>query len=155
MQLAIIDWLIIIAFFAVSIGIGVWASRSAGKSFKDYFLAGGKMSWWLLGVSMVATTFAADTPGLVTQLVRQGGVSGNWAWWAFLLTGLLTVFVYGKTSAILAMVAATFLVYSLLFGVGYFLYSQMLYAGISAVIAVVSTLAIAGIWPRLKMGKST
>lgn len=96
MQLAIIDWLIIIAFFAVSIGIGVWASRSAGKSFKDYFLAGGKMSWWLLGVSMVATTFAADTPGLVTQLVRQGGVSGNWAWWAFLLTGLLTVFVYAK-----------------------------------------------------------
>ena len=96
MQLALIDWLIIVLFFAVSIGIGIWASRSAGKSFKDYFLAGGKMSWWLLGVSMVATTFAADTPGLVTQLVRQGGVSGNWAWWAFLLTGLLTVFVYAK-----------------------------------------------------------
>ena len=96
MQLATIDWLIIVAFFAISIGIGLWASRSAGKSFKDYFLAGGKMSWWLLGVSMVATTFAADTPGLVTQLVREGGVSGNWAWWAFLLTGLLTVFVYAK-----------------------------------------------------------
>ncbi len=96
MQLEIIDWLIIVAFFVVSIGIGLWASRSAGKSFKEYFLAGGKMSWWMLGVSMVATTFAADTPGLVTQLVRQGGVSGNWAWWAFLLTGLLTVFVYAK-----------------------------------------------------------
>lgn len=96
MQLATIDWLIIVAFFAISIGIGIWASRTAGKSFKDYFLAGGKMSWWLLGVSMVATTFAADTPGLVTQLVREGGVSGNWAWWAFLLTGLLTVFVYAK-----------------------------------------------------------
>ena len=96
MQLAVIDWLVIVAFFAVSIGIGIWASRSAGKSFKEYFLAGGKMSWWLLGVSMVATTFAADTPGLVTELVRKGGVSGNWAWWAFLLTGLLTVFVYAK-----------------------------------------------------------
>lgn len=96
MQLTSVDWLIIVAFFLVSIGIGVWASRSAGKSFKDYFLAGGKMPWWLLGVSMVATTFAADTPGLVTQLVREGGVSGNWAWWAFLLTGLLTVFVYAK-----------------------------------------------------------
>ncbi|QEG23802.1 sodium:solute symporter family protein [Mariniblastus fucicola] len=96
MQLSTIDWLIIVAFFAISTGIGLWASRTAGKSFKDYFLAGGKMSWWLLGVSMVATTFAADTPGLVTELVRKGGVSGNWAWWAFLLTGLLTVFVYSK-----------------------------------------------------------
>ena len=54
------------------------------------------MPWWLLGISMVATTFSTDTPNLVTDLVRQKGVSGNWAWWAFLLTGMLTVFVYAK-----------------------------------------------------------
>lgn len=64
------------------------------KSASEFFAAGGKMPWWLLGVSMVATTFSTDTPNLVTDIVRQNGVSGNWAWWAFLLTGMLTVFVY-------------------------------------------------------------
>ncbi|MDA8564219.1 Na+:solute symporter [Mariniblastus sp.] len=96
MQLSTLDWFIIVSFFAVSTLIGLIASRRAGKSFSEYFLAGGQMSWWLLGISMVATTFAADTPNFVADVVRKDGVSGNWVWWAFLLTGLLTVFVYAK-----------------------------------------------------------
>jgi SSS family solute:Na+ symporter len=96
MQLSSLDWSIIIAFFVVSLGLGIWASRKAGKNFTEYFLSGRNMPWWLLGVSMVATTFSADTPNLVTEFVRTGGVAKNWAWWAFLLTGMLTVFVYAK-----------------------------------------------------------
>ena len=91
-----LDYTIIILFFAVSLLIGLWVSRQAGKSSAEFFLSGRNMPWWLLGVSMVATTFAADTPGLVTELVRNNGVSGNWVWWAFLLTGMLTVFFYAK-----------------------------------------------------------
>ena len=96
MALATIDWAIIVGFFALSLLIGMYASRTAGKSFSDFFLSGRNMPWWLLGVSMVATTFSSDTPNLVTDIVRQNGVAGNWAWWAFLLTGMLTVFVYAK-----------------------------------------------------------
>ena len=96
MTLTVLDYFIIGSFFVISILIGAVASRHAGKSFSEYFLAGGKMSWWMLGISMVATTFAADTPNLVTNIVRKNGVSGNWVWWAFLLTGLLTVFVYAR-----------------------------------------------------------
>ncbi len=90
------DWAIIIAFFAVSVMIGLLVSRKAGKSYSEFFLSGRNMPWWLLGVSMVATTFSCDTPNLVTDIVRQHGVAGNWAWWAFLLTGMLTVFIYAK-----------------------------------------------------------
>jgi SSS family solute:Na+ symporter len=86
----------IIGFFVISILIGVITSRTASKGFKEFFLSGRNMPWWLLGISMVATTFSADTPNLVTDIVRQNGVSGNWVWWAFLLTGMLTVFVYAK-----------------------------------------------------------
>lgn len=96
MNLTTLDYGIIFGFFIVSLAIGVWVSKSAGKNSKEYFLSGQNMPWWLLGVSMVATTFAADTPGLVTELVRNNGVSGNWVWWAFLLTGMLTVFFYSK-----------------------------------------------------------
>ncbi|EMI52172.1 sodium:solute symporter family protein [Rhodopirellula sallentina] len=96
MTLSLVDYSIIAAFFVISTVIGIVVSRRAGKSFTEYFLAGGQMSWWMLGISMVATTFAADTPNLVTNIVRRDGVSGNWVWWAFLLTGLLTVFVYAK-----------------------------------------------------------
>ena len=96
MNLSNLDWTIIVAFFAVSLGIGIYAARQAGKSSADFFLSGRNMPWWLLGVSMVATTFAADTPNLVTDIVRKNGVAGNWAWWAFLLTGMLTVFVYAR-----------------------------------------------------------
>lgn len=96
MNISILDWAIIISFFVISMLIGVFASKTAGKNAKEFFLSGRNMPWWLLGVSMVATTFSADTPNLVTDIVRKNGVSGNWVWWAFLLTGMLTVFVYAK-----------------------------------------------------------
>lgn len=76
--------------------IGIIASRKAGRSAQDFFLSGREMPWWLLGVSMVATTFSADTPNLVTDIIRKNGVAGNWVWWAFLLTGMATVFIYAK-----------------------------------------------------------
>jgi Na+/proline symporter len=95
-SLSTLDYSIIGGFFLLSIFIGVYVSKSSSQSSDDFFLSGRKMPWWLLGVSMVATTFAADTPGLVTQLVRDDGVSGNWAWWYMLLTGTLTVFFYAR-----------------------------------------------------------
>ncbi|MCK4287855.1 MAG: Na+:solute symporter [Bacteroidales bacterium] len=91
-----VDWIIVIGFFVFSVAIGVYASKTAGKNYTEYFLSGRNMPWWLLGISMVATTFSCDTPNLVTDIVRQNGVAGNWAWWAFLLTGMLTVFIYAK-----------------------------------------------------------
>ena len=96
MQLSSLDWYILAAFFITLLSIGFWASKKAGKSVNEFFLSGRNMPWWLLGISMVATTFSADTPNLVTDIVRTNGVSGNWVWWAFLLTGMLTVFVYAK-----------------------------------------------------------
>tara|TARA_B100000963_G_scaffold152630_1_gene132968 strand:+ start:2095 stop:3906 length:1812 start_codon:yes stop_codon:yes gene_type:complete len=96
MDLVGIDWAIIISFFSISLFIGIWVSKRAGSSSGEFFLSGRNMPWWLLGVSMVATTFSTDTPNLVTDIVRNNGVSGNWVWWAFLITGLLTVFVYAK-----------------------------------------------------------
>ena len=96
MILSFLDWCIIGAYFAISLAVGIWASRNAGEDRRSFFLAGRNMPWWLLGISMVATTFSTDTPNLVTDLVRRDGVSGNWGWWAFLLTGMLTVFIYSK-----------------------------------------------------------
>jgi SSS family solute:Na+ symporter len=96
MRIAGIDWIIIAIYFAVTLLIGLWPTRRAGRSTASYFLSNRSMPWWLLGTSMVATTFSTDTPNLVTDIVRQNGVAGNWAWWAFLLTGMLTVFVYAK-----------------------------------------------------------
>ena len=96
MVLQTIDWAIIFGFFIISMAIGLYAARTAGKSVANFFLSGRDMPWWVLGVSMVATTFSSDTPNLVSDIVRQNGVAGNWAWWAFLLTGMLTVFVYAK-----------------------------------------------------------
>lgn len=96
MQLSTVDWLIIAAFFAVSMLIGVLTARKGGKSAAEFFLSGRSMPWWMLGVSMVATTFSADTPNLVADFVRRNGVAGNWSWWAFLITGMLTVFVYAR-----------------------------------------------------------
>jgi Na+/proline symporter len=96
MNVTVLDWGIIAAFFIISLWIGLFSAKSAGSSAKEFFLSGRNMPWWLLGVSMVATTFSADTPNLVTDIVRKNGVAGNWAWWAFLLTGMLTVFVYAK-----------------------------------------------------------
>ena len=96
MKLATLDWVIIIFFFTLVLAIGIIVSKKSGKNTSEYFLSNRSMPWWLLGISMVATTFAADTPGLVTELVRKNGVSGNWVWWAMLLTGMLTVFFYSK-----------------------------------------------------------
>jgi solute:Na+ symporter, SSS family len=93
MLLNTLDWGILVVFFIISLAIGLYTSKS-NQSAEDYFVGGGKMPWWLLGVSMVATTFSTDTPNLVTDIVRQNGIAGNWTWWAFLLTGMLTVFVY-------------------------------------------------------------
>ena len=95
-HLSTIDYILIITFFAITLFIGIYVSRKSGKNSEEYFLSGRNMPWWLLGLSMVATTFSTDTPNLVTDIVRTNGVSGNWIWWAFLLTGLLTVFVYAK-----------------------------------------------------------
>ena len=94
--LEILDYAIIISFFAITLIIGLLVAKKSGKSSSEYFLSGRNMPWWLLGISMVATTFSTDTPNLVTDIVRNQGVSGNWVWWAFLITGLLTVFVYAK-----------------------------------------------------------
>jgi len=96
MTLSTLDWGIIILFFVLTLVIGLLVSKKAGTSSTEFFLSGRNMPWWLLGISMVATTFSADTPNLVTDIVRKNGVSGNWVWWAFLLTGMLTVFVYAK-----------------------------------------------------------
>ena len=91
-----IDWAIIGGFLLFYLVLGLRFAKSAENSTQEYFLSGRNMSWWLLGISLVATTFSADTPNLVTDIVRKNGVSGNWAWWSFLLTGLLTVFVYAR-----------------------------------------------------------
>lgn len=96
MTLSTLDWSIIAGFLVISLLIGVIVSRQSGKSSADFFLSGRNMPWWLLGVSMVATTFSADTPNLVTDLIRKDGVAGNWVWWAFLITGMMTVFIYAK-----------------------------------------------------------
>ena len=95
-ELSFIDSVIIVFFLLLVLVIGFAVSKTSSKNTSQYFLSGRTMPWWLLGISMVATTFSTDTPNLVTDIVRTNGVSGNWVWWIFLLTGLLTVFVYAK-----------------------------------------------------------
>ena len=96
MQISTLDYALIIGFFSLVLIVGILVSKKSGQNTSEYFLSGRSMPWWLLGFSMVATTFSTDTPNLVTDIVRNNGVAGNWVWWAFLLTGLLTVFVYAK-----------------------------------------------------------
>jgi Na+/proline symporter len=96
MRLTIIDWLVIGAYFALNIGIGFYYKSRAGKSISEFFLSGRNVPWWLAGTSMVATTFAADTPLVVTGLVARNGIAGNWIWWSFLMSGMLTVFFYAR-----------------------------------------------------------
>ena len=96
MQLSNLDWIIIGVYFVAVVLIGVAVAKFSGKNAWNFFLGGREMPWWLLGVSMVATTFSTDTPNLVTDIVRQNGVAGNWVWWAFLITGMVTVFLYAK-----------------------------------------------------------
>ncbi len=96
MRLELIDWLVVGAYLLFALLIGLAYARRAGHDREGYFLSGRKAPWWLLGTSMVATTFSTDTPNLVTDMVRTAGVSQNWLWWAFAVTGMLTVFVYAK-----------------------------------------------------------
>jgi SSS family solute:Na+ symporter len=96
MALTAIDWAIVAAYFLLSIGIGLYFTKRGGESLDEYFLSGRKVSWWLAGASMVATTFAADTPLVVTGLVAQHGVAGNWLWWNMLMSGMLTVFFFAR-----------------------------------------------------------
>jgi SSS family transporter len=95
-KLVTIDWLIIGAYFVLSLVIGLYYARRAGRSTEEYFLSDRSMPWWLAGTSMVATTFAADTPLAVTEMVARNGVAGNWLWWAMLLSGMLTVFFFAR-----------------------------------------------------------
>ena len=96
MQLVNLDWFVIGAYGAIALTVGLFFARRAGQGTQEFFLSGRKAPWWLLGTSMVATTFSTDTPNLVTDMVRTGGVSQNWLWWAFLITGMCTVFFYAK-----------------------------------------------------------
>jgi solute:Na+ symporter, SSS family len=96
MRLAAIDWVIVVVSIAVSYAPALLLARRAGSSTAEFFTSGRAAPWWLVGVSMVATTFSTDTPNLVTNFVREGGVANNWAWWSFLLTGMLTVFFYAR-----------------------------------------------------------
>lgn len=96
MHVSLLDQLIIIAYLLISISIGIYMSRRAGKSTGDFFLSGRKLPWYIAGTSMVATTFAADTPLAVTELVAQNGIAGNWLWWNMLFGGMLTVFFFAR-----------------------------------------------------------
>jgi Na+/proline symporter len=96
MPLSSIDWILIAGYFVLSLAIGLAYRKRAGSSIEEYFLSGRSLSWWMAGTSMVATTFAADTPLAVTALVVRHGIAGNWFWWAFALGGMVTVFVYAR-----------------------------------------------------------
>jgi solute:Na+ symporter, SSS family len=96
MTLTLIDWAIVVAYFVLCTGIGLYFTKRGGESLSEYFLSGRKASWWLVGTSMVATTFAADTPLVVTGLVARKGVAGNWLWWNMLMSGMLTVFFFAR-----------------------------------------------------------
>jgi Na+/proline symporter len=96
MRLVTLDWVIVALSIAVSFAPAIVLARRAGTSTAEFFTSGRAAPWWLIGVSMVATTFSTDTPNLVTNLVREKGVANNWAWWAFLLTGMMTVFFYAR-----------------------------------------------------------
>jgi solute:Na+ symporter, SSS family len=96
MSLSILDFIIIITYFVFVLIIGLLFSKKAGQSIKDYFVSGRSLPWWLAGTSMVATTFAADTPLAITGLVAKHGVAGNWLWWNLVMSGLLTVFLYAR-----------------------------------------------------------
>lgn len=96
MKLTALDWAIIASYFALSLGIGLYYARRAGNSTEEFFLSDRSMPWWLAGTSMVATTFAADTPLAVTELVARNGVAGNWLWWNMVASGILTVFFFAK-----------------------------------------------------------
>src|SRR2546421_9994854 len=94
MQLTWLDWSAIIGYLGITILMGLYFRGRSGSSMEEYFVSGRSVSWWLAGTSMVATTFAADTPLVVTGLVYNQGVAGNWLWWCFLPSGMMTVFLF-------------------------------------------------------------
>jgi SSS family solute:Na+ symporter len=96
MNFTLLDWSAIVAYLAITLFLGLYFRSRSGKSVDDYFVSGRNVSWWLAGTSMVATTFAADTPLVVTGLVYTQGIAGNWLWWAFLLSGMMTVFLFAR-----------------------------------------------------------
>src|ERR687895_1788157 len=96
MQLQVIDWIIIGATLVICFAPALFLGKRAGRSTSEFFVSGRAVPWWLAGLSMVATTFSSDTPNLVTDIVRRQGVAGNWVWWAFVLTGVATVFFYAR-----------------------------------------------------------
>jgi Na+/proline symporter len=96
MNFTVLDWSAIVGYLLITLGLGLYFRRRSGKSVDDYFLSGRRVSWWLAGTSMVATTFAADTPLVVTGLVYSQGIAGNWLWWSFLLSGMMTVFLFAR-----------------------------------------------------------
>jgi Na+/proline symporter len=126
MTLNTIDWLIIVSYFVVALSVGIWVSRRAGRSSAEFFLSGRTMPWWLLGASMVATTFSCDTPTLITDMVRQNGVAGYWEAWVFLLSAL--------------------------FGTGYWIYGNYLPAVILTCVGIVSAVLLIVLWGRVSAG---
>ena len=96
MQLTSLDWIVIALCLAAAFAPALFFARRASTGTAEFFASGRSAPWWLIGTSMVATTFSTDTPNLVTDFVRTKGVAMNWAWWAFLLTGMLTVFFYAR-----------------------------------------------------------
>jgi Na+/proline symporter len=96
MTLSVIDWIVIAGYFGLNLAIGLYYSRVARGSTTEFFLSGRNVPWWLAGTSMVATTFAADTPLVVTGMVARYGIAGNWLWWNMAASGMLTVFVYAR-----------------------------------------------------------
>jgi Na+/proline symporter len=96
MNFTVLDWSAIVGYLLITLILGLYFRRRSGKSVDDYFLSGRSVSWWLAGTSMVATTFAADTPLVVTGLVYSQGIAGNWLWWSFLLSGMMTVFLFAR-----------------------------------------------------------
>src|SRR5512144_518432 len=96
MTLSALDWSVIAAYFILSLLIGLYYTRRAGSNISEYFLSGRDLPWWLAGTSMVATTFAADTPLAVTEMVARNGIAGNWLWWNFVFGGLLTAFFFAR-----------------------------------------------------------
>src|SRR5438067_8572999 len=96
MRLTVLAWSIVAAYFAFNLAIGFYYKSRAGSSVNEFFLSGRNVPWWLAGTSMVATTFAADTPLAVTGMVARNGIAGNWLWWNFVASGMMTVFFYAR-----------------------------------------------------------
>ncbi|HZS51883.1 MAG TPA: Na+:solute symporter, partial [Bryobacterales bacterium] len=96
MQLTALDWAVVAGYFILNLLIGLYYKGRAGRSLEEFFVSGRDVPWWLAGTSMVATTFAADTPLAVTGMVAKGGIAGNWLWWNFVFSGMLTVFFFAR-----------------------------------------------------------